>query len=191
MNLLSGLRAITLCMAMLVFAHTDHAQELVVDPISSEIHFTLGDVLHTVNGTFKVMEGHLQIKPERQEITGTIQVSAASGESGSNARDQRMKDSELRVNEYPNVIFQPRKYEGTLAPSGKSYITVTGTMTLLGSAHDISVPMVIDAVGPRYRASGTFDVPYVAWGLKDPSTFILRVGKDVKIEVLLSATRKQ
>jgi hypothetical protein len=35
----------------------------------------------------------------------------------------------------------------------------------------------------RITADITFDVPYVAWGMRNPSTLILRVGKSVQMAI--------
>jgi hypothetical protein len=32
-------------------------------------------------------------------------------------------------------------------------------------------------------AALTFDVPYVAWGMKDPSNFLLKVSKSVRVSI--------
>jgi polyisoprenoid-binding protein YceI len=165
-------------------------QTLQLDTAASEIHFTLSDVLHTVRGTFKVTEGSLLLGRNAGEMKGNIVVGAATGESGNSSRDHRMTESELMVKKYPSIVFQPEHFTGALAASGKSSIIVSGVFTLLGTAHPITVPMQVEATGNRYTATGTFAVPYVAWGMKDPSTFMLRVGKEVQIEIKLVATLK-
>jgi polyisoprenoid-binding protein YceI len=181
----------TLLLFLLAISLAANAQEsLQVEPGNSEVHFTLGDVLHTVRGTFNVSAGNLQLRRDSGEVTGTIEVSAASGESGNSTRDHRMTDSELQAQKFPAVTFQPQRFSGALAATGKSSITVTGIFTLLGVAHTISVPMQVEASAERYVATGSFSVPYVAWGLKDPSTFILRVSKEVQIDLKLSARLK-
>ena len=35
-------------------------------------------------------------------------------------------------------------------------------------------------------AKGHFTVPYVKWGLKDPSIFVLKVAKEVEIDLALN-----
>jgi hypothetical protein len=39
--------------------------------------------------------------------------------------------------------------------------------------------------GERVEASGTFRIPFVEWGMADPSVFILRVEKFVTVDVTL------
>jgi polyisoprenoid-binding protein YceI len=163
---------------------------LQIDPAASEIHFTLSDVLHTVRGTFKLTEGSLQLRRSAGEMRGRIVVGAATGESGNNSRDHRMSESELLAQKYPHIVFEPDHFTGALAASGKSSIMVSGIFTLLGTGHPITVPMQVEATGDHYMATGSFTVPYVAWGLKDPSSFVLRVGKEVQIELKLIATLK-
>ena len=37
--------------------------------------------------------------------------------------------------------------------------------------------------GDRLRATMAFDIPYVAWGMKDPSNFLLKVSKSVHMTI--------
>jgi hypothetical protein len=45
--------------------------------------------------------------------------------------------------------------------------------------------------GTQFHASGTFAVPYVKWGLKDPSVFAIKVNKEVQIDLLLVGMLEQ
>ena len=47
----------------------------------------------------------------------------------------------------------------------------------------MALPTVALAKGDRVTATGVLSIPYVQWGLKDPSFFILRVEKEVKVQV--------
>jgi polyisoprenoid-binding protein YceI len=161
------------------------AQPIAIDlnPSRTKIEFTLGDVLHTVHGTFQLKSGRLELDPGMTSISGEIVVDAASGESGSAARDNRMKKSILEVDRYPEITFTATGMDGKVSSSGSSSITITGWFQIHGQRHQISVPMQIQMFGAQATAKGHFVVPYVAWGMKNPSTFILRVNQQVDIDV--------
>ncbi|MGC2613668.1 MAG: YceI family protein, partial [Terracidiphilus sp.] len=80
----------------------------------------------------------------------------------------------------------PQKYDGTIAPTGDSTIQVYGTFTLHGTPHDLTVPMQIHIDGGALNAKTHFIVPYVQWGLKDPSWGFLKVSKEVDIDLTLT-----
>jgi polyisoprenoid-binding protein YceI len=160
-------------------------QNTVIDPARSEVHFTLGDVLHTVHGTFHVQQGEIAFNGATGEASGSIVVDALSGQSGNSARDRRMTNEELKAQSYKNVTFVPKHFTGEFRSEGDSSLQIHGVLTLLGTAHEIDVPMKVQVNGNQVHASGTFAVPYVQWGLKDPSTLMLRVGKEVQIDLSL------
>lgn len=89
------------------------------------------------------------------------------------------------VEQFATVTFQPETYSGNLAPSGDSNIQVTGIFTLLGTPHEITVPMKIHIEGAGATAKGHFVVPYVQWGLKNPSFLIWKADDDVAIDLNL------
>ena len=160
-------------------------QNLLIDPARSEVHFTLSDVLHTVHGTFHVKQGEIAFNRATGQASGSIVVDALSGQSGNSARDRRMTNEELKAQSYKNVTFAPTLFTGEFHSEGDSSLQIHGVLTLLGAGHEIDVPMKVQVNGNQVHAVGTFAVPYVQWGLKDPSTLMLRVGKEVQIDLSL------
>jgi polyisoprenoid-binding protein YceI len=163
-------------------------QKLVVDPARSEVRFTLVDALHTVRGTFQVQQGEIQFNTAGGQANGQIVVDAVSGKSGNSTRDGRMAKEELKVESYKTVSFAPTRVTGELHLSGDSTLQVHGVFTLLGTAHEIDVPMQVQVDGKQIHAVGTFAVPYVKWGLKDPSNMFIKVNKEVTIDLSLMGT---
>lgn len=159
-----------------------------VDPASSEVHFTLGAFDGTVKGTFHVTSGEFTLDPASGAMTGTVTVGAASGDSGNKKRDKNMTDKQLKAQTYPTVNFTPTKFTGQVKDSGDSTGQVEGTFTLIGQAHPITVPMTVNMDGDHFTATGEFVVPYVKWGVKDPSMFMMKVEKEVKVDLKLVGT---
>jgi polyisoprenoid-binding protein YceI len=172
----------------LSFAHTALAQHqtFTVDPNASQVSFALGGNGHHVNGTFHVQSGAIDFDRTAHTISGSVVVAAGSGNSGEASRDKKMNKDVLDVERYSEITFVPQKFDGPIAATGDSTVQVSGIFTLHGTPHDLTVPMQIHIDGSALTAKTHFAVPYVKWGLKDPSVFILKVAKEVDIDLTLT-----
>jgi polyisoprenoid-binding protein YceI len=159
-----------------------------VDPGTSEVRFTLGASDHPVEGSFHVTSGDFTLDPQSGAMTGTVSVDASSGQSGNQSRDKKMTKDQLKVQTYPAVTFAPARFSGQVKDSGDSSGPVEGSFTLIGQAHPITVPMNVHMEGDHFSASGSFSVPFVSWGVKDPSFMFMKVDKEVKIDLKLTGT---
>ena len=152
------------------------------------INFTLGDVLHTVRGTFRLKEGELHFVNASDKLTGEIVVDAKSGESGNGMRDRKMHKEVLESDRYPDIAFRPDHVEGMVAPQGKSSVRVHGIFTVHGTDHELTVPAEVETFPDHWTAALHFAVPYAKWGMKNPSTLFLRVSESVDIDVTASGS---
>ncbi len=163
------------------------AEELAVelDPAKTQIAFVLTDVLHTVRGTFQLKQGHITFDPATGAVAGDVIVDAASGNSGSATRDKRMTKDILEAQRYHEVRFTPTKLAGPVSLSSPSTVQVTGLFLIHGQTHEITIPMQVEVSQQELKATGKLIVPYVEWGMKNPSNFLLKVND--KVEISLTA----
>lgn len=173
---------------LFVAAALGQHQTFSVNPSVSTVAFALTGTGHEVQGSFHVANGTIDFDRGTMKMSGSIVVSAASGDSGDKGRDKKMHSDVLDVEHFADVTFQPQSYQGTLAPIGDSTLQVSGVFNLHGTPHDLTVPMQVHIDGSSLTAKGSFIVPYVKWGLKDPSIFILKVAKEVHIDLNLAGT---
>lgn len=178
-RLLLPLLALVLCAASAL------AQETVfhLDPAQSTVEFTLGDVLHTVHGTFKLKDSTVRFDLISGLASGALVVDSTSGYSGNSTRDKKMNKDILESAKYPEFRFTLQSIHGNIPSSGFSQVQMTGIMNLHGGDHVLTVTAPVQVSSGRVTAEVHFIVPYVEWGLKDPSNFILRVNKKVDITV--------
>jgi hypothetical protein len=160
-------------------------QTFAVNPDASEIKMTLNTTHEVVNGTFHVQSGSIEFDRSSSKMSGSVAVLAGSGKTGNDSRDKKMKKDILKVDQYTTVSFAPKTYTGTIAPSGDSTIQVSGVFTLLGNPHDLTIPMQIHMDGSKATARAQFVVPYVQWGLKNPSFLFWKAENDVAIDLSL------
>ena len=166
--------------------------KVVLDPAQTEIHWKLSGGLHTTRGTFKLKSGEFLFNPASGLAEGEILVDATTGESGNAARDKRMQDEVLESNRYPAIFFHPTQLKGAFKQGeGTQDLTGEGTFNIHGADHSMELPLKVQVAAGAVTATTQFTVPYVAWGMKNPSKFLLKVGKQVDIQVTAKGTLQQ
>ncbi len=157
---------------------------LTLDPERTRIGFTLGATLHAVHGSARLVEGTIRFDPEAGTASGHLVVDAGSMETGNKARDEDMHVKVLESERFPTIAFRPARIAGDLAALARgepAAIELAGSLEIHGGSHDVTLAADTRREGERLVASGAFTVPYVAWGMKDPSKFMLRVAKQVEV----------
>lgn len=156
---------------------------LVLDPAASKVSFTLDATGHDVEGAMAVKSGRIVFDPATGSASGEIVLDLKSAKTGSDGRDEDMHEKVLETGKYPAATFRAEKVRGAVAPSGASQVTLDGTLSFHGSDHKMSLPAKIQVENGRARADTRLQIPYVQWGLHDPSLFVLRVAKVVDVTV--------
>jgi polyisoprenoid-binding protein YceI len=89
----------------------------------------------------------------------------------------------LESQKYPEATFTPVRVNGRLEAQGESPLQLSGIFKLHGKEHDLNLATTVSRVGDQFTASTHFLIPYVDWGLKNPSSLFIRVGSQVEINV--------
>jgi polyisoprenoid-binding protein YceI len=154
-----------------------------VNPDASKVRMTLNTTHEVVNGTFHIQSGSIEFDRSSPTMSGVVVVLAGSGQTGNDSRDRKMKKDVLKVDQYAAVTFAPKSYVGSIAPVGDSTIRASGVFTLLGSPHDLTIPIQIHREGSSASATAHFVIPYVQWGLRNPSFLFWKAENDVAIDL--------
>ncbi|MBV9484337.1 MAG: YceI family protein [Acidobacteria bacterium] len=162
-----------------------HAQEMTfeLNRARTKIDFSLSASLHTVHGVFQLQTGTIHFNPSTEAVSGTVVADATSAETGNKSRDRKMHLEVLESQRYPQVAFSPTKISGSIDLKGDSTVQVEGVFRLHGDDHPLNLVVPVHISGDTMTAKTRFVIPYVAWGLKNPSTFLLHVSDKVQVNV--------
>jgi polyisoprenoid-binding protein YceI len=158
---------------------------VVVDPAASRLAFKLGTTFHEVHGTMAVTGGAIRFDPDSGTASGTVTVDARSAETGHKKRDKTMHADVLVSERWPAIVFRVDRVEGPVAVAGRSELRLAGVMTLCGADHPLALAAAVEIDGDRVRGDTSFTIPYVEWGLHDPSFLIARAEKTVDVTIHL------
>ena len=174
---------------LLLWASSVNAQQtsapfaVTLQPATTSIHWALNTTLHTVHGTFRLKGGSFRVDPASGEASGLIVIDASSGESGDSARDNRMHRVILESERYPEIMYRPAHVSGHIDLVAGGDVTVDGTFSMHGADHPLQLTVHLQPQGNGAKLETHFTIPFVAWGLKDPSTFVFRTEKQVELDV--------
>jgi polyisoprenoid-binding protein YceI len=154
------------------------------DPAGTQIRFTVKSLLHDVHGTFKLKGGALAVDPKSGLAQGEILVDATTGTTHNKSTDARLQKEVLESNRYPSIFFHAEHIEGELpSTDGAADVTAVGTLNIHGADHPQQIRVHVVRSGSNFTATGHFTVPYVAWGMKDPSNGLRHYSKEAAVEV--------
>ena len=163
---------------------------LSLDPAQTKLHFNVDSTLHMVHGTFAVKSGSLQFDPQTGKASGSIVVNTVSGDTGNNSRDQRMHKEILETWKFAEATFRPSQIDGQVSLTAPCDFKVKGVITLHGTDHELVAEVHSEFTGDHWKGTAKFDVPYIQWGIKDPSNFLLKVKPVVNVELELAGSTK-
>ncbi len=156
-----------------------------LDPERSTVRFQLDATMHDVHGTLGPASGDVRFDPDGAAAAhGEVVIDVTRADTGIGRRDRKMHQLILETDRYPTATYRIDRIDlpGGLR-QGRNDLQLHGDLTFHGARHRVAVLTVARVEGNRVEATASFDVPYVEWGLRDPSFFVLRVGKTVRVEL--------
>ncbi len=156
---------------------------LTLDPQKTEVTFTLDSALHTVEGRFYLQSGEVRFDPATGAASGLLRFDARRGETGNSSRDRKMHGKVLESDSYPWIELVPDHFAGTLPEQGRSEVKLSGSFLLHGERHPMTLTATLEVAGSQLTAKTDFKVPYIEWGLADPSILFLKVDREVQVAV--------
>ncbi|HWP56790.1 MAG TPA: YceI family protein [Candidatus Acidoferrales bacterium] len=154
-----------------------------MEPEATKIRFVLQATLHEVAGSARLTEGKIRFDLERGSAAGVVRVDARSATTGIGMRDRRMHAQVLESERFPEIRFVAERVRGLGGGSPKRSGAVEGRISIHGVERPLALPIEAAVDEKRACLRSRFVIPYVEWGMKDVSTFMLWVGKTVEVRV--------
>jgi len=164
---------------------------LTLAPERTSATFRLGTTLFAIDGALGGASGQIRFDPATGEASGQITTDLRLARTGNRLRDWEMHRRVLESDRYPLAVFRVSHVIGTVQPSGPSDLVLAGIVTVHGSEHALAVTLRLSPAGDAMSGESAFEVPFVAWGLRDPSLLFLRVAPVVTVSVKAQGELRQ
>jgi len=170
---------------MLAAAVPASAEELALrlDPARTIVAFTLQATMHKVEGVLPVSSGEIHFDRATGRASGQIVMDARRATTNSEGRDKKMHAEVLESGQYPTVVFTPGRIEVKEEGPDRGIVRLAGTLSIHGVDHAVELVAAVRREDDRIVVDAPLVIPYVAWGMHDPSAFVLRVAKQVDVTI--------
>ncbi len=158
------------------------AFNLSLDPEATKVTFELGATGHTVQGDLYARGGELHLT-QNGGASGYFELDALRTSTHNKRRDKTMHNKVLESSHFPTIRFEAESFKGSFPTSGEGSLSLVGSIILLGQSHPFELPIHWTVEGDRFTGSTDIEVPFIDWGLHDPSLLFLRVHKTVDIHI--------
>jgi len=136
--------AIVLALALAstsVFAADTYA----VDPVHSNVAFTIRHLVSKVTGKFDDFSGTVNVDPKKLPTSSVeFAIKVASIDTGNGDRDKHLKSGDFfDAEKYPEITFKSSSVKAT----GKDKYSVAGTLTMHGVSKQVVLPVEFGGFG--------------------------------------------
>jgi polyisoprenoid-binding protein YceI len=152
-------------------------------PADTRIRFEVDSTLHRVVGSARLSRGELRFDTETGSASGSIAVDARSADTDNDLRDAALHGDVLESERYPEIVFLAERIALVRSAEDRGEVELTGRLRIHGGEHPLRIGAQVERDGDAVRLRGSFRIPYVAWGMRDKSNWLLRVAPEVEIWV--------
>jgi polyisoprenoid-binding protein YceI len=175
--------SLVLVLAAAIPATAAAPQVLTLSPERTKVGFVLEATGHDVEGLFSLRSGVVRFDPATGEASGELVVDLVKAETGNKSRDKTMHQEVLEDAKWPLATFRATRFKGTVPEEGDADVSLEGVLSFHGADHPMTLAGKLHVARGKVSGEVDFPIPFVEWGLHDPSWFVLKVAKVVQVHV--------
>jgi polyisoprenoid-binding protein YceI len=167
--------------AALLSAGAGAAADLELPPEKTAISFELDSTLHRVHGRARLEQGAIQFDPDGGTAAGRIVIDATSLDTDNGLRDAQMHEKVLESARFPRIELLPDSLLVEQRDDDHAQVVLVGRVRIHGGEWPVRIPATVETLDQALHVSGSFEIPYVQWGMRDMSNFLLSVDPVVSV----------
>jgi polyisoprenoid-binding protein YceI len=171
-----------LLLSLLTFVQ---AQVSVTLSPESFVEYDASDPNATWTGRASVSRLEFTLNPEKLSASSlTIAVNSGDFNSGNIFRDTNARRTLFESSTYPEIVFVSKRIRAdadTLADGETREVTLTGDLTMHGATQELDVVVGVARAGNTITATGSFEVTYTEFGMRQPTLFAVVVNPTVTL----------